>query len=129
MSSKTLSFKNGLSPLRVFSFFKPVKTKCTNCLCEDSLENECESSCFETNEIFCLNNKRLITNSCADSDKISFALLNSLNNLNELDSLKSARSILLNDVKFKSGFDSGYALSGSSGEIRFNTVSKISVYP
>ena len=29
--------------------------------------------------------------------------------------------ILLNDVKFKSGFDCRYALSGSSGEIIFNT--------
>ena len=71
--------------------------ECKTFSCKISLEYDCESSCFETNEIFCLNYINLITNPCADSDKVRFALLNSINNLNELDSLKRARRLLLNE--------------------------------
>ena len=69
----------------------------------------------------------LITNSYADSDKVCFELLNSINNLNDLDSLKCAWWILFNNVESKSGFDSRYALGGSSCEIFFNITSQMSV--
>ena len=74
---------------------------------------------------FCLNDRSLITNLHVDSDIICFALFNAVNNSNELDSLKCGRRILVNDVKFKLGFGTRYTLSACSGEILFNTVSKI----
>ena len=92
-SSKSLSFKNGRSSLRVFSFLKPVKTECHNCPYKNSLGNVCELSCFETNEIFCLSEVILITNSLANSDKVFVAQLNLVNNINELDFLRCARWI------------------------------------
>ena len=86
----------------MFSFLKAVKSECKNFSSKNSLENECESLCSETNEMFCLDDINLMINSYANSDKICLALINSVNNLNELDSLKCARIILLNNVTFKS---------------------------
>ena len=77
------------------------------------LENGCEfSTCFETNLLSQWYISSVITNSLLYSDKVCFALLSSVYNLNQLDSLKYAGGILLKDMKFKSGFDSRYALSG-----------------
>lgn len=86
----------------MFSFLKAVKSECKNFSWKNSLENECESPCSETNEMFCLDDISLMMNSYANSDKICLVLINSVNNLNELDSLKCARRILLNYVTFKS---------------------------
>ena len=113
----------------MFSFFNPVRTECKNCSCKNSLENEREFSCFETNGIFCLNGISLITNSYADYDKVCFASLNSVNNLNESDSLKCSRRILLNDVKLKSGFDFRYAHSSSVSILHIASQISVSVYP
>ena len=36
----------------MFSFLKAVKSECKNFSGKNSLENECESPCSETNEMF-----------------------------------------------------------------------------